>query len=355
MSTAQVSTVAQAQAQHLGIWQDAASLLPNVGREYQLSLGEGQTRAVPLQLGAQTIWLKHEDENPHGSHKDRAFAYRLSLAKQAGTQAVVLSSSGNAAISCAAYARQASIKCVLFVSPETEPGKLQALEDFTQARVLVSTRAMRMANYVAARYLIPNLRPSLDEFATIGYKTIAFELRRQLEHVDHVFTFVTSASSLVGMAMGFQELLKAKKIMKLPALHVVQSTGKDALVKASSGSLLATDAGAVRNLGVAHSAREKEALRLLRSTGGSGWSVGREQMETANQILLSKGIASSWEGQCTVAAIKQALHSGQVQGKVVGLLTGKNYPFIPDFQSHFPLVNTFVDVDAQVESYLYGV
>src|SRR3989338_2581237 len=102
-----------------GIWYFHRRL-PEVTPGNRLSLGEGKTPLVCIN----GIAFKCEYKNPTGSVKDRGLSFQISkLWEQKGKQAVI-SSSGNAAISAAAYCRLAGIKLTVFVSPGINRGKL---------------------------------------------------------------------------------------------------------------------------------------------------------------------------------------------------------------------------------------
>lgn len=73
-----------------------------------VSLGEGNTPCLGLprlaqRLGIRQLSAKHEGLNPTGSHKDRMSAQAVARALAVDAHKVVLASSGNAAVSAAAY------------------------------------------------------------------------------------------------------------------------------------------------------------------------------------------------------------------------------------------------------------
>jgi len=91
------------------IWQD---WLPACAPENRVTLGEGRTPLLRCPrlgegLGLSSLWVKCDSIMPSGSFKDRALALTASLARNYGKAGIVLSSSGNAGASAAAYAARA--------------------------------------------------------------------------------------------------------------------------------------------------------------------------------------------------------------------------------------------------------
>src|ERR1700730_16300393 len=96
-----------------------------------LSLGEGRT---PLELdpglarwaGISQLWVKREDSNPTGSHKDRGAVVQVAYCVQEGRPVAVISSSGNAALSAATYGSSAGVVVVGLLSPIPDPAPAAA-------------------------------------------------------------------------------------------------------------------------------------------------------------------------------------------------------------------------------------
>lgn len=96
-----------------GLWR-WQKWLPNCAAENRVTLGEGLSPFLHCprlgeELGLASLWVKNDALLPSGSFKDRAIALATSLAKHHGKRGIVLSSSGNAGASAAAYAAHGSI------------------------------------------------------------------------------------------------------------------------------------------------------------------------------------------------------------------------------------------------------
>ena len=76
------------------------------------------------------VWIKHEEMNPTGCFKDRESAVVVSKAVELGYKQISIVSSGNAALSTAAYAQKAGLQCIAYVPAKTTKAKKQLIELF---------------------------------------------------------------------------------------------------------------------------------------------------------------------------------------------------------------------------------
>jgi threonine synthase len=296
------------------IWRYANFYAQEIAEENQLVLDDGDT---PLEeneeanrlLKFKHLYFKREDKNETGSLKGRSLAYQVSLAKQRGAKAAVISTSGNAGIAAAAYAKEAGIKMYVFISPDTENAKIADIQKYDPI-IIKSDRAIRFSNYVSARYKIPNLRPSRDEDSIEGFKSIAFEIAEQAGEVDAVFTFVTSGSSFVGMYRGFERYFAEGRLKKIPQMYAVQAGEIFSIAEEFAENQAAIDMrkkneGSITagQLGVRHTPRKEEILEIIRKTGGRGVYVNEEDIKTAQEFLKVRKIETSLEGCASFAGL----------------------------------------------------
>ena len=96
-----------------------------------ISLGEGNTplirlNNIPKLVGKQVdIYVKFEGLNPTGSFKDRQASLAISAMKEAGVTECVVASTGNVAISYAAYCARAGIKLWAFLTSMVPADKMR--------------------------------------------------------------------------------------------------------------------------------------------------------------------------------------------------------------------------------------
>ncbi len=337
-----------------GIWRYANFYSEFIKPENRLSLGGGINsihKTIKIK-SFKNIYFKREDENKCGSLKDRSLAYQVSLAKQNNLKYLVVSTSGNAGISAAAYCRKAVIKLYIFISPETEKAKIAEMKKYNPI-IIKSKRAIRLANYLSAKYKIENLRPSVNDSSIEGFKSIAFEIFEELGEVDAIFTFVTSGSSFVGIGRAYKYLLDNGEIEKMPRLYAVQGGKIYSITEKFAGKF--SNEGDIRecrlqagNLGAKNTRRKKEILDLIKSSGGSGVYITENEIETAKDILNQNNIRTSAEGCASFAGVLKIDEENKLK-KAVCILSGKERDEIGEIdESGIYKVESFEEVDGMV-------
>jgi len=296
-----------------GIWR-YYRYFPKIEEKFYLSLGEGST---PNQK-VEGIYFKREDFNPTGSFKDRGLSYQISKANEQGINKLVISSSGNAAISAAAYCQLAKISLKTFVSSKINPSKIEEIKKFG-SEVIISQRPLSDSIKFSKQNSYPNLRPSGDPLGTEGYKTIAFELFQEIGQIDDIFLPVSSATALIGIYQGF------KILDFLPRVHACQSTKVFPIAAKFDNSFQKTSDSLATALIAKVTPRKNEALEVINQSRGFGWVIADKEILEAQRWLEARKIITSAEGALALAAIWKAQRKGFYLGKTVCLLTGKRY------------------------------
>jgi threonine synthase len=311
-----------------GIWRYANFYDEFIKPKNRLSLNSGinsihktiKIKSLP------NIYFKREDENIAGSLKDRSLAYQVSLAKQNNLKSLVISTSGNAGIAAAAYCQKAGIKLYIFISPETEEAKIAEMQKYNPI-IIKSKKAIRLANYLSAKYKIKNLRPSTDNDSIEGFKSIAFEIFKELREIAALFTFVTSGSSFIGIGRAFEYLCENKEIKKMPKLYAVQSGNIFSIAEEFESKLnnegdISTCRLQAGKLGAKNTRRKNEIIDLIKSSGGSGIYIKNEEIENAKNILNQNKIYTSPEGCASFAGVLKINEENKFE-KNVCVLSGK--------------------------------
>lgn len=307
-----------------GIWRYANFYDGRISKENRLVLSDGNTReqedALIDKLAGGRVFFKREDENETESIKGRSLAYQISLAKQSGAKELIISTSGNAGIAAAAYCQKAGVKLYVFVSPETEKEKIATMQKYGPI-IVRSQKAIRLANYLAAKKKIQNLRPSRDGSSIEGFKSISFEIFEHLGEIDAVFTFVTSGSSFVGMGRAFEYLLKNGDIRGMPKLFAVQS-GEIFSIAKEFDKINRTDFSSAGRLGVKETRRKNEIISFIRKSKGSSLYITEGEIKNAQTILSAQGIKTSAEGCANFAALLRWSKNEKFK-KIACILSGK--------------------------------
>lgn len=317
------------------IWRYAA-FYPLIKKENQLTLAEANTPEISApdiakDLGFKELIFKREDLNPNGSHKDRLLAYQVSRAKENGEKVLIVSSSGNAAVSAAAYCRLAVIKLFVFVSPKTDKEKIARIADFGHstalragATIIVSRHARTLADLASKKFKIKNLRPSVDENSYYGLKSIAFEIFEHCGAVDAIFIPTSSASTILGIAEAFRDLIKLGEIGKTPEIYAVQTSKIHPIAENFDKNFIFEKESLARGIVSKNIPPEKLAkiLKIIKNSNGGGAVVSNIEILKAEKILKKNNIETGCESAAGFAgAIKL---KDKLKGKKVAvLLTGK--------------------------------
>jgi threonine synthase len=253
-----------------------------------VSLGEGGTPLVPSRDGR--FRFKVESANPTGSFKDRGAALLLTAARTAGARGLVEDSSGNAGAAIAAYAARAGLEATIYVPEGASPGKLAQVAAYGARVVRVPGSRDDVA---AAAQAAPGRYAShcWDPTFFHGTKTIAYELWEALggRAPDHVVTPVGHGTMLLGLWLGFRELLRAGAIARLPRLLAVQSAACAPLAGPALGRGPGAGDTVAEGIRVLRPARPDEIRRAVAESGGRFLVVDDAEIVSARGRLGREG------------------------------------------------------------------
>jgi threonine synthase len=292
---------------------------PSVGVA-ELTLGEGRT---PLEedaelaawAGVGRMWVKREDRNPTGSHKDRGAVVQVAACVDRGDQVAVISSSGNAALAAATYGRRGGVSVVALLSPRTETARVMALRA-AGARVVVTPKPINFGVRLTRVCGWPDLRPSQSPEAVRGFRTLGEELARELAANTSVFGYASSGATYLAMGQVF-----AERGCRLP-LQPVQA----GLVNGISREFGRPGDGRrslVGDLGVKHTDRATEVVAAVRESGGQAWWVGDELITSAGEALLDRAYEVAPECWAALAGARAATGDADIEQACL-VLTGRS-------------------------------
>lgn len=210
-------------------WCDCGGLFELAGGislRHRVSLGEPITPIIPIQASARRVDAKLEYLLPTGSFKDRGALFLISVIKEAGVDRFMEDSSGNAGAAMAAYAARASIACEIYCPSSASPTKLIQVErtGATIHRIdgpRDNTTAAVMAQVGKIFYASHNWHPLFLH----GTKSMAYEIFEQYggKIPKHIVAPTGGGAVLLGLHLGFSEMIVAGKLAALPQLHAVQA------------------------------------------------------------------------------------------------------------------------------------
>ncbi|WP_422768867.1 pyridoxal-phosphate dependent enzyme [Plantactinospora sp. WMMC1484] len=339
-----------------GLWR-YAGLLPRTG--HAVTLGEGTTPLLPMAPprhdGADDhvnvhsdvhtdVHIKLESLNPSLSFKDRAMALAASAALDRGLDGLVLASTGNAAVSAAAYAAAAGLRCRVFCATgsradaKVETARAHGAEvelvdgDYSDAYAAATRAEGESWLNVTTTYRNPLL--------TEAYRPIAAELVEDLGAVPDVVVVPVGAGPLLrGIWLGFTDLRDAGLTTSLPRMVGVQAQACAPLVRAwnaadwesSLREPVAVGPTAATAIADALRGYEDEGLLTLaatRDSGGAVVAVDEPAITAAGRDLARRGVFVEPAAAAAVAALRisavPAPHTSAVPSRwrAVAVLTG---------------------------------
>ncbi len=297
-----------------------------------VSLGEGSTPLVEARLNGYSISVKLDYLCPTGSFKDRGSSVMLSKLKEWGIKEIVEDSSGNAGASIAAYAALAGIRANIYIPENTSVGKAAQIEVYgaTVVKIAGTREDTARAAWEAAGqmfYASHNWSP----YFVAGMKTAAYELAEQCrwQPPDWVLSPAGGGSLLVGLYLGFVDLLNACLIQAMPRLAAVQSANCDPIYRAWKGGCadvaeIEKEPTVAEGISVAKPVRGKAILQAIRSSRGVVATVTDEEVWNTVEKLGSQGVYVEPTAAVAPAAVS-ALRDAGVIGRgerVAIILTG---------------------------------
>jgi len=298
-----------------GIWRFSGRL-PPVEASCRQTLGEGGTPL--LRLRGSDIWVKVDSVNPTSSFKDRGVAFLISKMVEEGVRAVVIDSSGNAAVSTAAYCARAGIGHIAVMPRYSHmEKKVQVL--WHGSRVIEAPdrdAARRYARRLARELGIRYIGFALEPHAVPGFRTAAYEMEERFTP-DAVFVPTGSGTNLVAIGTAYLEMQGRGEVDRVPEVHCVQSAAC-APISGEFTDYTPVESTLAEGVIVPVTERRDEAVRVVRKTGGTGWVVEDDEIHRALKLLASNGVYASPTGAVAVAGALKAGHAGRCVCVVTG-------------------------------------
>jgi threonine synthase len=329
-----------------------AALHPFHDEKRWISLGEGYTALVRLprigpSLGLPNLYFKNECCNPTSSFKDRYVWLTMNVARDMGYRGVVVSSTGNLGVSTAAYAASAGLDCI-FVAGRSAPSGFLADAKRLGAVVVSASRARRFeifelladrAGWFPMGLFMP--RRFQNPFGIHAYRSIAYEIVVELGSAPDLVVFPAArGNNLYGAYLGFQSLMRAGVISRMPRLVAAQpevgNTIEISLARNLTGSVVLDS----QIVSIAASAAETQAsdyaIEAIRRTDGLGISVSEDQIKQSLSSLAAEGLIVDPAAALTVAALPAIVRASDRDAVCVAVLTGagtrwNETGFAPDF------------------------
>jgi len=299
-----------------------------------ISMGEGCTPIVEMAIGGGTALLKCEWFMPTGSFKDRGASVMLSLLRDQGVMDVLEDSSGNGGAAVSAYAAAGGMKAKIMVPASTSAAKtVQSRAAGATIELVPGTRqdcAVAAERDAANRfYASHNWHP----FFLHGTKTLAYELWED-GLPDNVIVPCGAGSNVLGLHIGFSELLRAGQITRMPKIFAAQPANCGPIARAALGlpAQLAQPTIA-EGTAIAQPLRAAECIAAMRESGGGAVLLEEAEIAEASLMLARRGIYVEPTCAQAAAAFSRLLAAGSIaaQEATVVVLTGTGLKATPRY------------------------
>ncbi len=340
-----------------GLWRYQAAL-PLNDPAHIVSLGEGGTPLVKvtnlgLMLGRPNLYIKDERQAPTGSFKDRQATLAVSLLKENGITEAVVSSTGNVAISYAAYCARAGVKLYAFLTSLVVPEKMRECALYGAQVIKVTStydRCKDIAQQFARQRNMYYDRGLRNIACVESMKTVAYEIAEQLAQLgvtraggaptpwrapDWYIQSVSGGLGPVGVIKGFRELKKMGLIDKLPALAVIQAEGCAPMVKAfrkgaDTPEVVSQPFTRIATLATGNPGRGYSILKqYIEENGGVMETVSDEEAYRALHVMAKmEGLSMEPAAAVAFAGLFKLVRNGHIgpQDVVAINCTGHTHP-----------------------------
>ncbi len=321
-----------------GVWRYKELVNDALDPALIVSRPEGNTNLYRLPrlaqwAGIDTLYLKHEGENPTGSFKDRGMTGGVTQARLLGMTRVACASTGNTSASLAAYAAFAGMEgIVFFQNKQVAMGKLAQAIAYNSTGIRIDAdfdKNMELVRQVSQELGIYVLN-SVNAFRLEGQKTIMFEALQQLrwQVPDWIVVPGGNLGNSSAFGKGLRELLELGLIDRLPRLAIIQAEGANPLYQAYQRGFdrlepvkAETIATAIK---IGNPVSYPKAVRAIQWTNGVVEQVSDQEIMDAKALIDATGIGCEPASACTLAGTRKLVAQGVIQrgDSVVGILTG---------------------------------
>lgn len=313
-----------------------AELLPPLAPG--LSMGEGGTPLVSAPRLAEwagvdgEVYIKDESRNPTGSHKDRLNLCTVSSAVLSGAPGVTVASSGNHGAAAAAYAARAGLPCVLFITEGTEPHLVRMVTAYGAAVVPLPRplRRVLMGELVERAGYMPVSNITTTHtghpFGPEGYKTIAYEIYRQLGDRMPAAVFVPTAYAelLYGVWLGFRELQRVAGAGAPPQLFACEPAAGAPLraALAAGRPVVQVAESPTAAYSIVVGSNSYRGVLAVQESEGDALALTDAEIAAAQTTMGREGLWAEFSGAAGLAGLFQAAAGGaRFDGPIVCLMT----------------------------------
>ncbi len=318
--------------------------------DHDLMLGEGNTPLLRLnrieeKLNLSSILVKNETTNPTHSFKDRGSVIAVQKAASLGVDRIGTVSTGNMAVSTAAYGARAGLKTYVLLKEDISQEKLLPAALFQPIIVKVQGDYGHLfrQSYVLGQKLKIYFMNSTDPFRIEGYKVTGFEIYLQLKKQapQYIFVPLSSGGHLIGLMRAFLDLKLVGLIQNYPTFVGVQAKGCSPLAQAyaqrkSKFKRIAKAATIAQAISNPDPPGGNLVLKMIRENKGIIIDVSDEEILSAQEMLTEEeGLVCQPASAAALAALLKLSENMEFEShdKIVLIITGSGSKAIPALKS----------------------
>lgn len=277
------------------------------------------------------ILVKMDSLMPTGSFKARGAAMVINTLVKQGIDCFAEDSSGNGGSAYAGYCAKGNLTLNVFLPADTAAGKIVQTKmyganciEINGTREDVANAAIDSLQTHGSYYVGHNWHPLFIE----GVKSIAYEIWEQnnFQAPDNFIAPAGNGSLIAGAYLGFNELLKAGEINKMPRLFGIQSAAINPFVKQfnDDDSPLKPNNTIAEGIRITRSSRIFEIIQFVRRTQGQFIDVTDPQIKQALIKMGQKGFFIEPTSATAFAGISKLIKNNIItpEQKTVGVITG---------------------------------
>lgn len=321
-----------------GVWRYKELIYPDLDPSLIVSRPEGNTNLyntpkLAKWAGVNTLYLKHEGENPTGSFKDRGMTGGVTQARVLGMKRVACASTGNTSAALAAYAAWADLEGVVFFqNKQIALGKLAQAIAYGATSIQINAdfdRNLELVREISSKLNIYVLN-SINPFRLEGQKSIMFEIIQQLrwQVPDWIVCPGGNLGNSSSFGKGLRELYDLGLIDRIPRLAIIQAEGANPLYRAFAREFetfepmhAETIATAIK---IGNPVNYRKAVRAIEWTDGVVEQVSDQEIMDAKALIDRQGIGCEPASACSLAGVRKLVANEIIRPDetVVGVLTG---------------------------------